>query len=184
MIPAASRRNLDEQLERAHWHILRSDSLRASVASRAGTLLSTNALVIAGAALALGLKSHKPDTVVTILAIATLGCVAVSVMNASLAAVTIRRWARQFAKNKEHLGHIGPPYSFAEIDSTTSTFEDFKRRMANQSVDRLLEEALGELWRCGLLHCYRYAKLRIALRWLLAALCFFLAAVTTSAFVP
>ena len=183
MITPASRRSLDEQLERTHWHILRSDSLRASVASRAGTLLSTNALVIAGIALALGLKSHKPETVVTILAIAALGCVAVSVMNASVATVTVRRWPRQFPKHKEHTGHIGPPYSFAEL-SSASTFEDFKQRMASQSAEQVLEDALAELWRCGMLHGYRYMKLRIALRWLLTALCLFLVAVTASTFVP
>jgi len=184
VVPAASPPSLDERLERVHWHIVRSDSLRASVASRAATLLSTNALVIAGIALALGLKSHKPETVVTILGIAALGCVAASVMNACLAAVTIRRWPRQFSTHKQHVGHLGPPYTFAEITSTTSTFEDFKQRMATQPLDQLLEEALAELWRCGLLHGYRYAKLRIALRWLLAALCFFLAVVTASALVP
>jgi hypothetical protein len=184
VLPPASRRSLDEQLERIHWHILRSDSLRASVASRAGTLLSTNALVIAGIALALGFKSHKPETVVTILTIAALGCVAVSVMNASMAAVTVRRWPRQFPKHKKHVEHIGPPYSFAEINSSASTFEDFKQGMTNQSADQLLEDALAELWRCGMLHGYRYAKLRIALRWLLTALCLFLAAVTASVFVP
>ncbi|MGB7797453.1 MAG: hypothetical protein WBL53_14525 [Pseudonocardiaceae bacterium] len=146
--------------------------------------MSTNALVIAGIALALGFKSHKPETVVTILAIATLGCVAVSVMNASMAAVTVRRWPRQFPKHKKHVEHIGPPYSFAEIDSSASTFEDFKQWMTNQSADQLLEDALAELWRCGMLHGYRYAKLRIALRWLLTALCLFLAAVTASVFVP
>ena len=107
MIPAVSRRSFDEQLERVHWHTPRSDSLRASVASRAGTLLSTNALVIAGVALALGLKSHKPETVVTFLVIAALGCVAVSVMNASLAAVPVRRWPRQFSIHKQHVRHIG-----------------------------------------------------------------------------
>jgi hypothetical protein len=182
-MPAPSR-SLNEQLERTHWHILRSDSLRASVASRAGILLSTNALVIAGIALALGLKTHKPATIVTILAIAALGCVAISVMNASVAVVTVRRWPRQFPKHKEQAGHIGPPYCFAEIDSSTSTFEDFKQRMANQPADQLLEDALAELWRCGVLHGYRYAKLRIALRWLLTALCLFLTAVAASAFVP
>jgi hypothetical protein len=164
-----------------HWHILRGDSLRAGVASRAGTLLSTNALVIAGIALAFGPKNHKPDAAVMILAIGALGCVAVSVMHAALSTMTIRAWSRQFPKHQEHGGSA---YSFVEIDSGARTFEDFKQRMTDQSADQVLEDALAELWQCAVLHRYRYMKLRVALRWLLAALCCLGAAITASAFFP
>ena len=57
----AGRNPVEEQLSRVHWHILRGDSLRSSVASRAGTLLSTNALVVAGIALAVGSGNHRPS---------------------------------------------------------------------------------------------------------------------------
>ena len=182
MTQAEPRRNsLDEQLERVHWHIKRGDSLRASVASRAGTLLSTNALVVAGIALAFGLRSHKPGIVVTILAIAALGCVAVSVMSAAMATMTIVSWRRQFPRHQEY---GGTPYSFVEIDSGAQTFEDFRQRMANWSAQQALDEATAELWQCGILHRYRYLKLRVALRWLLGALCLLLAAITASALLP
>lgn len=171
--------DLDEQLQRVHWHILRGDSLRAGVASRAGTLLSTNALVVAGIALALGLKNHKPGVVVTILAIAALSCVAVSVMHAALATMTIRRWSRQFRRHARST--VGSPYSFIEIDSGAQTFEQFSQRISSQGAEQILTDAVAELWQCGVLHRYRYIKLRIALRWLLAALCLLVAVIATSA---
>jgi hypothetical protein len=181
MTSAAHSRNLDDELDRVKWHILRTDSLRASVCARAGTVLSTNALVIAGIALAFGLKGHKPGLLILIPAVAALGCVAVSVVNASLALVTIRRWPRQFP---QHKADPGPPYSLAEIDASALAFEDFRQRMLDQSTEQILEEALIELWRCGLLHSYRYARLRVALRWLLAAICLLAFAITISALVP
>ncbi|MEV7099669.1 hypothetical protein AB0M80_43280 [Amycolatopsis sp. NPDC051045] len=178
MTSAGSPSNVGEQLDRAQWHLLRSDSLRAGVASRAGLVLSTNALVIAGIALAFSVRSNKPGIIVTVLAIPALISVAVSAMNASLAIVTVRRWPRQFPM---HERQVGPPYSFAELDAATSSFDGFRHRMIDQPTGQLLDDALAELWRCGVLHSYRYAKLRTALRWLLTALCFFLSAVTASA---
>jgi hypothetical protein len=182
MLPAAPGNNsVDDQLQRVHWHILRGDSLRGAVASRAGTVLSTNALVVAGIALAFGLKNHKPGVVVTILAIAALGCVAASVMHATLATMTIRSWRRQFPQHQEH---GGSPYSFVEIDSGAQTLEQFTQRIANQPTEQVLEDAVAELWQCAVLHRYRYLKLRVALRWLLAALCLLVAAITASALFP
>lgn len=181
MTPAAHSRNLSDQLDRVKWHILRTDSLRATVSARAGAVLSTNTLVIAGIALAFGLKDHRPGILILILAVAALGCVSVSVVNASLALVTIRRWPRQFPQHKED---PGPPYSLAELDTSVFVFEDFRQRMLDQPTEQILEEALLELWRCGLLHSYRYARLRVALRWLLAAICLLAFAITMSALAP
>ena len=61
---AVGRNPVEVQLGRVHWHILRGDSLRGTIASQAGTLLSTNALVVAGIALAVGLGNHRPSVIV------------------------------------------------------------------------------------------------------------------------
>jgi hypothetical protein len=167
-----------ELLEKVHWHIVRGDHLRAGVASRAGAVLSTNALVIAGIALALSLRSQKPNVALVVIAVAVLGCVVFSVSNAALALVTIRSWQGQFGGEGMHRSFL---YSYAEIDEETNTFEGFKRRVTTTSSDELLEFALVELWRCGLLHGYRYRKLRIAMRWLRAALVTFLVVAAVSA---
>ena len=98
-----------------------------------------------------------------------------------LATVTVRSWSRQFPRHQEHGGSA---YSFIEINSGAETFEDFKLRMANQSAEQLLDDALAEIWQCGVLHRYRYMKLRVALRWLLAALALLLVTVAVSAFFP
>jgi hypothetical protein len=176
--PGAQTAEAEEQLETVHWHLLRSDHLRSGVAARAGTLLSTNALVVAGIALAFSLRSQQPNNVVIVIAMVALGCVVFSVGNAALALVTVRNWARQFGD------YTTPPaflYCYAETGRTSKSFEVFKRRVTTASADELLEFALAELWRCGRLHEYRYRKIRVAMFWLVAALVFFLAAAAASA---
>lgn len=168
----------EEQLETVHWHLLRSDHLRSGVASRAGTLLSTNALVVAGIALAFSLRSQRPGAVVIVIAMAALGCVVISVGSAALALVTVRSWPRQF---RDHMTPTAFLYCYAESSRTSKTFEAFKHRVIAASPDELLEFALAELWRCGRLHEYRYGKIRVAMFWLVAALVFFMAAAAASA---
>jgi hypothetical protein len=101
--------------------------------------------------------------------------VAVSVVNASLVLMTVRRWHR-------HFRDTGAPqpflYSYTGMDGS---FEDFKAKVLSQSQERLLEYAMVELWRDGQLHTYRYRKLRRAVRWLLAALAFLFLTIAISA---
>lgn len=87
---------VEQQLELVHWHMLRGDNLRARLASRAGTLLSTDALIVAGVTIALGLRNQHASYAVLAAALVTLICVAVSVVNASLVLMTVRRWHQHF----------------------------------------------------------------------------------------
>jgi hypothetical protein len=168
----------DAQLEMVHWHLLRSDHLRSGVASRAGTLLSTNALVVAGIAFAFSLRSPRPGTVVVVIAMAALGSVVFSVASAALALVSVRSWERQFS---DHMAPRAFLYCYAETRRISETFEAFKHRATTASPDEHLEFALAELWRCGLLHEYRYRKIRVAMFWLVAAIICFMAAAAASA---
>jgi hypothetical protein len=162
----AHQNSLDEQLSRMHWHIIRSDNLRGGVASRAGTLLSTNALVVAGITLAFGWANRRPGTIVVTGVLVTFVCVGFSITNAALANVTL--YYRR-SQSSDRLVRPASVYSFVDY-SGSETFEDFERLIANQTHEEILREALRELWQCRHLHRYRYARLRHALRWLLTAI--------------
>lgn len=163
----ASHNPVDEQLSRVHWHILRGDSLRATVAARAGTLLNTNALVVAGIALAVGSPSRRPGVVVIVATVLTFVAIFGSVACAVLATVAILHWDRQYPDQASPVGSI---YSFVEHDSGASDFEEFKRQRATESAEKILDDALRELWQISQLHRDRYRWLRRGQRWLLAAL--------------
>jgi hypothetical protein len=169
---------VSQQLEVIHWHILRGDNLRAAVATRAGAVLSTNALVVAGTALAFGLRNHRPDAIGLTLALVALGAATVSIMSASLALTTLRTWEQHFRGDE---APIAFPYSYAELEGNRGAFEDFKLRTLSIPPDQQLDNALAELWRCGRLHSYRYHKLRVAMRWLLVALLFLMLTIAWSA---
>jgi hypothetical protein len=175
--PDQPRSKVEQQLDLVNWHILRGDGLRAGLASRAGTLLSTNALIVAGVALAVGLKSPRTGYSLLATSVATLVCVGVSVVNASLVLVTVRRWRRQFADTGAPKPFL---YSYTGIEEH-GNFEEFKARLLATSRERLLEHALTELWQSGALHDYRYRKLRLAMKWLLAAVLLLFITLTISA---
>jgi hypothetical protein len=160
------RNPVEEQLSRVHWHLLRVDSLRSTVASRAGTLLSTNALVVAGIALAVGSGKHRPSVIVIMATLVTFVCVFGSVTSAVLAMVSTFHSSRQFP---DHDGPAGTIYSFIE-GSGARTFEDFKEQRATESAEKILNDALQELWRTSQLHRDRYRWLRRGHRWLFVAL--------------
>ena len=160
------RNPVEEQLSRVHWHILRGDSLRSTVAARAGTLLSTNALVVAGIALAVGSGNHRPSVIVIVATLVTFVCVFGSVTSAVLAMVSTFRWSRQFPDEAASSGTI---YSFVD-SSGARTFEDFKQQRATESAEKILDDALRELWRISQLHRDRYRWLRRGHRWLFVAL--------------
>jgi hypothetical protein len=165
-LEAVVQNSADEQLSRVHWHILRCDSLRGSVASRAGTLLSTNALVVAGIALAAGWGSRRPGIVVIAATVVTFACVFCSAASAVRAAVSFFAWDRRFPGQA---GAPGTVYCPAEYSGAES-FEGFRRQWAARSAEQILDEALRELWQITRLHQDRYRWLRRGQRWLLVAL--------------
>lgn len=144
---------------------------------RAGTLLSTDALIVAGVALAVGLRSPRVGWAVLATSVATLACAGVSVINASLALVTVRRWKHKFADT-------GAPepflHSYTGIEEH-GDFYEFRARLLATSRERLLEHALAELWRSGALHDHLYRKLRQVMKWLLAAIMLLLITLVISA---
>ncbi|ROO85459.1 hypothetical protein EDD29_3003 [Actinocorallia herbida] len=172
-IPRQDALSVDEGLARVHWHLLRGDQMRAGVAARGGTVLSTDALVVAGVAVVLSLSGGKPDIVLVLLALTVLGCVAISASNAVLALVTVRSWERHFGEPDTP---TAPLYCFAEYGRAGESFEDFRRMATEAPSADVLDQAVAELWRCGRLHGYRYRRLRVAMLWLLAALVFLLVA--------
>lgn len=163
---AVVQNSADEQLSRAHWHILRCDSLRASAASRAGTLLSTNALVVAGIALAAGWGGRRPGAVVIAATVVTFACVFCWAASAVRATVSFVPWHRQFPGQGDAAGTVYCPAEY----SGAGTFEDFRRQWAAGSAEQILDDALRELRQITRLHQDRYRWLRRGQRWLLAAL--------------
>jgi hypothetical protein len=137
-------------------------------------------LIVAGVALAFGLDKNRPPAAALVVGIASLVCVCASVVNAALATMTVVNWQRQFP---EHIEYGGSPYSFAEVSSGTGGREDFREFMVSRSEETILDEALAELWQIGVLHRYRYRRLRVALRWFLAALALLLITIALSALI-
>ena len=141
-----TRTTAEQHLDLIHWHMIRGDGLRSSLANRAGSLLSTDALIVAGVALAVGLGNQHPRLAVLVTSLATLLCVAGSVINASLVLITVRRWHQQFRDSDVPSPFL---YSYTEM---RGNFADFRSRVLSESSEQLLEHALVELWRCGRLH--------------------------------
>ena len=172
----SAKTEVEQRLDHIHWQLLRGDGLRAGLASRAGSVLSTDALIVAGVALALGFRGQRPNPTVLVAALVTFACVAVSVVNASMALMSVRRWHKQFGRPDKPDWFL---YSYIGI--APLSFEEFKMRALSLSHHDLLELALAELWREAILHGYRYRKLRIAVRWLLIALGLLLATIALAA---
>jgi hypothetical protein len=141
-------------LDAVHWHLVREDGQRAAVSTRAGSVLSTNALVVAGTALALSLKGPRSLSLwVFLAALATLLLVASSVTYATQALVMLRRTERRFAEPRSDASML---YNLSGISRRWPTFEKFRAAMMDQSPEQQLLGALDELWRVSHLHRYRY----------------------------
>jgi len=150
------------------WHLNREDQIRASVWSRAGAVLSTNALVVAGTALAFTVVGGKhPSVAVLCTASAALLAVAGSVVLASVALVTLRNWPILPIDNDASILHAYP-----YVHENWSTFEKFRESVMDLSPEQQLRGALVELWKTTSLHRYQYHKLRLAMRCLLGAIGF------------
>ncbi|MFG1792489.1 hypothetical protein [Nocardia sp. NPDC049149] len=153
-------------LDSVHWHLVREDAQRASISTRAGAVLSTNALVVAGTALAISLKGSRPlNPAVFVPALCTLLFVAASVVYATRALVMLRQTEVGFVEPRSGASMF---YNLSGISRHWPTFEDFRAAAMNQSPEQQLRGALDELWRVSHLHLYRYLKLRRA-AWLLLA---------------
>ncbi|WP_431970480.1 hypothetical protein [Nocardia sp. bgisy134] len=143
-------------------------------------MLSTNALVVAGTALAFSSRGSKPlSPWVFALAVGTLVLVAGSVIYATQALVLLRR--RPLGKVFAPRSAASELYNYPYIGRTWSSFEDFHASVMSQSPEQQLKGALDELWRTSHLYLYRYLKFRKATWLLLASIGLLLATVLLAA---
>ncbi len=164
-------------LEMVRWHLNREDQIRTTVWTRAGAVLSTNALVVAGTALAFSVEGTKhPSVAVLCTAFGALLAVAGSVIFASLALVTMRNWPVLPIDNDASILHAYP-----YVREHWTTFEDFRESVMNLSPEQQVRGALVELWKTTNLHRYQYFKLRVAMRCLISAIGFLQATVILAA---
>lgn len=163
-------------LETVHWHILREDQHRAGVATRAGAVLSTNALVVAGTAVSFAARgSQRPNLAILGSAGATLLVVAASVVFASLALIAPRVWVPRWDAIEGNA--FSQVYSYGYYGLTWGTFDEFRESVVNLSPEQQLRGAIIELWKAAYIHQVRYRKLRTATRCLPVAIVFLLVTV-------
>jgi hypothetical protein len=91
---------VQSKLDLVHWHMIRGDGLRASLVNRAGSVLSTNGLIVAGVALAVGFRNQHPNLAALTAALGALVCIAVSVLNASMGDRNASAMASAFQGNE------------------------------------------------------------------------------------
>ncbi|MRH93513.1 hypothetical protein GFY24_40010 [Nocardia sp. SYP-A9097] len=155
-------------IDEVHWHILREDQHRASVSARTASVLSTNALVVAGTALANSIRGvQRLSAVMVCSTIGTLAFVAASVVLASMALVTPRRWT---PKRDDVDFDSSMVYHYGYYGGRWATFEDFRASITDLSPEQQLHGAVLELWKASYTHQYRYRKLRMASRYLIGAI--------------
>ncbi|HEU5472725.1 MAG TPA: hypothetical protein VFV67_18920 [Actinophytocola sp.] len=131
-------------LETVHWHLVREDGQRTAVSTRAGAVLNTNTLVVAGTALAFSLKgSGSLSPWVFAATLGTLLLVAGSVAHATQALVMLRRTERRFSEPRSDASTL---YDLSGISRRWPTFEQFRVTMMAQSAEQQLQGALDELW--------------------------------------
>ncbi|MEV6768655.1 hypothetical protein AB0N05_08460 [Nocardia sp. NPDC051030] len=179
--PSSRSRGLD--LEAVHWHIVREDQHRVGVATRASAVLSTNALVIAGTALAASVRgTQRPNPLVISSTLATLVFVAASVFLASTALVTPqrRKWVPRWDGIDSDSSMV---YSYPYYDYRWSSFEEFRKSITDQSPEQQLRGAILELWKATFVDQYRYRKLRLSTRCLIGSIGFLLFTVGLTAVV-
>ncbi|MTE17459.1 hypothetical protein [Nocardia aurantiaca] len=174
---SGSRRGLS--LEAVHWHLTREDTQRAAVSTRAGAVLSANALVVAGTALAFSLKGTRPLSLwVFGPAFCALVLVGGSVVCATQALVMLRSSERRFSQPRTAASTL---YSLSRISREWPTFDEFRAAVVDQSIEQQLRGALDELWRHSHLHHFRYRKLRQGTWLLLLAIGMLLITVVSAA---
>ncbi|MEU8894533.1 hypothetical protein [Nocardia sp. NPDC048505] len=163
-------------LDEIRWHILREDQHRAGVSARANSVLSTNALVVAGTALAFTVKgASRPSVAMICLALVVLLFVAASVVNAAMALVsshaliTPERWVKSWDQLHTEVSRV---YAYPYYSAEWSSFEQFYDVVANASPEQQLRGAAIELWIGASIDRHRYGKLRVAIRCLIMAIGF------------
>jgi transposase len=167
-----------QRLDDVKWHLIRYDNLRISLASRGALVLSADALIAAGATVLAVQRISQRDgvavtTAVAIIGILSLLCVGFSVTFAARAIANIRPWQSVV---KESIPR-GIFFDASDTASAVESFQEFEYLLNDADEDAILRYATINLWKCIRGYRSRYARLRISLRFLLAALWIFLSAV-------
>ena len=137
-----------------------------------------DALIAAGATVLAVQRISQRDGVVVTTAVAIIGvlsvlCVGFSVTFAAWAIANIRPWQSVV---KESIPR-GIFFDASDTASAVESFQEFEYLLNDADEDAILRYATINLWKCIMGYRSRYARLRISLRFLLAALWIFLSAV-------
>ena len=155
-----------ELVELLRWHILRADSQRGGMWTRAAAVLSADALVIAGAAVLVS-AANKAAWWSLLTAALPLVAAMISVYEASNVIGGVRDWGRTFAEKDSPTPMF---YSLPETVKSLITYDQFRSALTGRSIEGELEDAASELWRISVLHRVRLHQLRRSMRWLQASL--------------
>jgi hypothetical protein len=152
-------------IETARWHILRYDSLRASLASRASFVLSADAVLIAGISFLFSWTAKRGIYG----GIISLALVGVGMLLAlTFALLSVRRASRALLSNKSWrtlFSSDAPPSLFYQHSDTIKaipTYAEFSTAFKGQATGSELESAIVNLWLVLHTHAYRYRFLREA----------------------
>ena len=153
------------QLDMIKWHIVRSDSQRVGLWTRAAAVLGADTLVLAGATVLLTLSPTTPSRLGKLAALLTMALVLVSAVRAAQVIGTVRDWSRTIEP------HSPSPvlYNLPETVKFAGSYPAFRELVAAQSMSEQVESATSELWRLSCLHRRRIHALRSAGHWLLIA---------------
>lgn len=158
----ASGNDAKELIGVIRWHIVRADTQRGGLWTRAAAVLSADALVIAGAAvLASSVSNAAWWSVAT--AVLPIAAAMVSIFEVINMINGIRNWGAKFAEQNSPAPLL---YSLPETVRNLRTYENFRATVVNRSAERELTDAMSELWRISVLHLERLHQLRRSTRWL------------------
>ncbi|MFF0868462.1 hypothetical protein ACFYUV_42360 [Nonomuraea sp. NPDC003560] len=158
--------DITARLNLAQWHLTRSDQLRLGLISRAGGILSANALVVTGVVFISGLNSSSISPITGTFALASLAAIAYSTISA-VGVFTGSRSIRRISLERDARAPIA--FSYSDTISQISSAKDFRDAFTKQTAAETLDAAALELWRCICVHHARTKKLGSATRWMLVS---------------
>lgn len=151
-----------ETVEVIRWHILRADGQRSGMWTRAATVLSADALVIAGAAVLVSVAS-KAAWWSLVTAALPLAAAMISVYEASNVIGGVQDWGRTFTEENSPAPMF---YSLPDTVKALRTYDQFRSNITGRSIESEVDDAASELWRISVLHRMRLRQLRRSIRWL------------------
>lgn len=173
--------NVEDRIELARWLIERHDTLRESISSRAGIILSADALLITALIFTLDKITAITDQGYSdALRIVFIICIAVSTISTIVSfifttntIVSVWKTSRRTTNTKYHQRLF---FNARDTLENFPTFSGFEHQFRELRRDQVLNFALGELWTAQSLYRQRYQSLRYSIRALLFSIIPFLIA--------